>query len=171
MTYSIHPILVHFPIALLVLYSGIKILPLKRWFPLVAWTHIERALLLVGVLGAFVSLSSGESAEELTTASRQLVETHAFFASAATWLYGILLAGEVLTLLNPWLLPRLNIQSVSRLFTWFQRVITRPFLSKWIAFFALIAIALTGLLGGVMVYGVTADPIAPFVLKLLNITL
>lgn len=171
MTYSIHPILVHFPIALLVVYSGIKILPLSRWFPLVAWTHIERALLLVGVLGAFASLSSGESAEHLTTASHQLVETHAFFASAATWLYGILLAGEVLTVLNPWFLPRLNIQFVSRLFTWLQRVITRPFLSKLIAFLALIAIALTGLLGGVMVYGVTADPLAPFVLKLLNITL
>lgn len=169
--YSIHPILVHFPIALLVLYSGIKILPLNRWFPLVAWTHIERAVLVVGVIGAFLSLASGESAEHLTRASRQLVETHAFFASAATWLYGILLAGEVLTVLNPRLLPRLNIQFVSRICMWFQGVITRPLLSKWIAFLALIAMTLTGLLGGVMVYGVTADPLAPFVLKLLGITL
>jgi hypothetical protein len=34
-----------------------------------------------------------------------------------------------------------------------------------------IALFLTGVLGGVLVYGTTADPLAPFILKLLNINL
>ncbi len=56
---------VHFPVALLLFYSIIKILPWSKWFPNVSWKHIERALLLAGVLGAFVSLSTGEVAEHL----------------------------------------------------------------------------------------------------------
>jgi hypothetical protein len=35
--------------------------------------------------------------------------------------------------------------------------------------FGLLAISLTGLLGGVLVYGTSADPIAGLVLKLLGI--
>ncbi|MCR4311379.1 MAG: hypothetical protein NUV54_02320 [Candidatus Taylorbacteria bacterium] len=51
MTYNLHPIVVRFPIALLVLYSIIKVLPLFKWFPSVSWKHIELALPVFGVLG------------------------------------------------------------------------------------------------------------------------
>ncbi|MCX6747864.1 MAG: hypothetical protein NTW98_02895 [Candidatus Nomurabacteria bacterium] len=100
MIYNIHPLFVHFPIALLLVYSLIKILPLAKYFPNVAWKHIERALLVFGVLGAFASMTTGETAEHLTNPNEKLVETHAFFASFSTWVYGLLLAGEILSYLN-----------------------------------------------------------------------
>ena len=84
MTYNIHPLFVHFPIALLFVYSIIKILPLQKWLPNVAWKHIERVLLLVGVLGAFAALSTGEIAEHLTRPNHDLVETHQRAGSGAT---------------------------------------------------------------------------------------
>ena len=43
--------------------------------------------------------------------------------------------------------------------------------SKIVAFVALVSISITGLLGGVMVYGLSADPVAGFVVKMLGITL
>src|SRR5665213_2786655 len=96
MAYNIHPILVHFPIALLFVYSIVKILPFEKWFPTVAWKHIERVLLLVGVLGAFAAYTTGETATHLFHPNRQLVHAHANFAGTATFLYCVLLGGEIL---------------------------------------------------------------------------
>lgn len=171
MTYDIHPIFVHFPIALLVVYSIIKILPFKKWFPQVTWNYLESILLLIGVLGAFISSSTGEVAEHLTKANKNLVEMHSTFAGISTWLYGLLLLGEILVLLTPKLFPKFNLPKTSELVLFIQNLLTNPISSKIIAFLGLIAISITGMLGGVIVYGVSADPLAPMLLKLLGITL
>lgn len=171
MTYNLHPLLVHFPIALLFLYSAIKILPLNRWLPSVAWKHIERALLVVGVLGAFLSLATGETAEHLLRPNRQLVEMHSFFASLSTWLYGALLAGEFLSVVNPMLVPKISFAPITKLMVFFEKLLGSTVVSKILAFLGLVAISVTGLLGGVIIYGVSADPIAGIVLKILGISL
>ena len=171
MMYNIHPLLVHFPIAFLFLYSIIKIMPFQKWFPSVSWKHIERTLLLVGVLGAFASSSTGEIAEELTNPNSQLVDMHALFASASTWLYGLILAGEVLYFLTPFLASKLSIAPLITLLSFFQKILQNPILSKVLALLGLIAISITGMLGGVMVYGLTADPLAEILLRVLNINI
>lgn len=169
MTYNIHPILVHFPIAFLFLYSIIKIIPFSKWFPNVAWKQIERFLLLFGVLSAFVASSTGELADELTRPDNNIVEMHELFASATTWFYGLLLIGEALAVLNPFVISKLNIPILNKFLTFIQNLLTNNFTAKLLALLGLIAISITGLLGGVMVYGTTADPLAPIVLKLLGI--
>lgn len=90
----------HFPIAFLVAYSVIKIFPLDRFFPSVSWRQIERVLLVLGLAGASLSLVTGETAEHLTKASHKIVESHSFFAGLATFLYGVLLFGEILAFIN-----------------------------------------------------------------------
>lgn len=169
MIYNIHPLFVHFPIALLLVYSLIKILPLAKYFPNVAWKHIERALLVFGVLGAFASMTTGETAEHLTNPNEKLVETHAFFASFSTWVYGLLLAGEILSYLNVSFIPRLQTSIITKLTFNLERLLTHPILSKVLAFVGFIAISVTGMLGGIMVYGVTADPLAPMVMQILGL--
>lgn len=173
--YNIHPLFVHFPIALLFIYSGLRLVPMSRLFPLVAWRQIERALLIFGVLGAFVALATGETAEHLVRPERALIEAHSFFATMTTWLYGALVVGEILAITTPLLKKNLSgVQQKAgwwRLTTGLESILTNRVFSATVALVALITLALTGLLGGVMVYGVSADPLAPFVLKLLGIPL
>lgn len=169
MTFDVHPFVVHFPIALLVVYSIIKILPLKRWFPKVEWRQIERALLVVGVIAAFVALGTGENAERLARPEHRLVETHSFFAGFATWLYGALLFGEILSVLNPIFFIKFTTTRLLRITITLERVLTHRLFSTLIVVVALMAMLVTGLLGGVMVYGTTADPFAGIVLKLLGL--
>lgn len=169
MTYNIHPIIVHFPIALLFLYSVIKIIPFHKWFPNVSWKQIERALLLVGVLGAFAANSTGELAEHLVRPDRQLVEMHSLFAALSTWFYGLLLAGEMLYFITPFIASKLSIEPLNKLLSFVQKILLDDMVSAILAVLGIIAISVTGLLGGVMVYGVSADPIAGVVLSILGI--
>jgi uncharacterized membrane protein len=171
MTYNIHPIFVHFPIALLLLYSFIKIVPFYKWFPRVAWKQTEIVLLIAGVLGAFVSNSTGEIAEHLVRPDHQLVEMHAAFASASTWIYALLLVGELLVLLIPNIIQKIGLPKITSFLTSIQQILTHRVLSAILAFLGLIAISVTGLLGGVMVYGTTADPIAGIVLQILGLSI
>lgn len=169
MTYNIHPIFVHFPIALLTIYSLIRVIPVARWMPQVKWRDIERVLLAIGVLGAFAGLATGETAEHLTHPNHQLVEMHALFASLSTWLYGALLTGEAVAIYNvrSWAIRFPFVTNITRLL---ERILCNETLSILIAFVALISIGITGLLGGVMVYGISADPLATVVLRLFGIS-
>lgn len=168
MQYNIHPLVVHFPIALLVLYSVIKLLPVRRWAPAIAWRQIELVLLVCGVLGAFAASSTGELAEELVRPEERLVEAHAFFAALSTWMYGLLLAAPVLR----WILdqfqnriPEVVVRGAGSIVA----ILEKSWIARVLVVVGLVAITLTGVLGGVMVYGTTADPIAPFVLRMLGI--
>jgi uncharacterized membrane protein len=169
MSYNIHPIFVHFPVALLFVYSVVKILPLQKWFPQIIWRDIERMLLVVGVLGAFASLATGETAQHILQPNRQITHMHSLFASAATWCYGLLLAGELLLVLIPIILPKMRMPKVTAWLVYIQTILTSTLVSTSLAFIGLVTLSVTGVLGGVLVYGTTADPIAGIVLKLLGI--
>jgi uncharacterized membrane protein len=171
MNYNIHPILVHFPIALLFIYSIIKVLPLKKWLPEVFWKHIEIALLVFGFLGALAANATGEIAEHLINPVRMLVETHSTFAAVSIGLYGTILAGEVLHFLNLNYKKYIPAGIVQKCVDFFEKLLCNNFVSKILAVFGFVAITVTGLLGGVMVYGTTADPLAGIVLKLLGINI
>jgi uncharacterized membrane protein len=171
MNYNIHPIFVHFPIALLFVYSLIKILPLKRWVPSIAWKDIEQLLLLIGVFGAFAGLATGETAEHLVRPNHQLVEMHSTFAALSTWIYGLLLAGEALDMGIPWISKKVQFPTLLGLLTRIKHILTNPFVTITLAIVGLIAISITGMLGGIITYGVAADPIAPLLVKTLGITL
>jgi uncharacterized membrane protein len=169
MTYNIHPIIVHFPIALLFLYSIIKILPLVKWLPKVAWKDIESTFLVFGVLGAFLANTTGEIAEHLVRPDHDLVEMHAFFAGISTWIYGLLLLGEILSVAIPLLATKINFQKFIKYLSYVEKILTQKLLSKLLALLGLIAISITGMLGGVMVYGLSADPMAKIVLQILGL--
>ena len=144
---------------------------MSRIFPNASWKQIERALLVVGVLGAFAALATGDTAEHLAHPNRQLVEAHSTFAAVATWLYCVLLVGEVAAVLRVQYPKLISAPFLSKLCTLLEKVFCHPVFSRVLALLGFFAITMTGLLGGVMVYGVTADPLANSALKLLGITL
>ena len=171
MTYNIHPIFVHFPIALLFIYSIVKVLPLQRWMPSVSWKAIERFLLFFGVLGAFAALATGETAEHLSRPNHQLVEMHSTFGAIATWVYGILLFGEIVSIINTSYQSLLKVEKFQTILLKLENIFYNQTFSKLLAVVGFIAIFVTGLLGGAMVYGTSADPVAGLVVRLLGITL
>ena len=171
MTYNIHPIFVHFPIALLFIYSIVKILPFKKWFPKVTWNYLEFFLLIIGVLGAFIASITGGIAEELIHKNRQLIEMHSTFAGISTILFSLLLLGEILVFITPKNFSKFILPKTSKLILFIQKILVHPVLSKILAFLGFISITVTGLLGGIIVYGPSADPMAGIILKLLGINL
>ena len=171
-SYNIHPIIVHFPIAFLFIYSIIKILPLSKWFPGISWKQIERLLLVVGVLGAFAAFATGDTAKHLMHPNRQLVSMHENFAALSVWIYGLLLLGEIISVFNQNYRGRFSLnEKIVKILSFLETILCNNVFSKILAFAGFIAIFLTGLLGGAMVYGATADPIAGIVLKLLGISI
>ena len=143
-----------------------------RWFPKVSWKHIEILLLVVGVLGAFVADYTGSIAKHLLTPppNRQLVQMHALFAEISSVIYGAILVGEILYFFSPWINTKLKLVRINSLLLFIQNILTSSLVSTVLAILGLVAISITGLLGGAIVYGVSADPFAGIVLHLLGIS-
>ncbi len=154
----------HFPVALLFIYSIIKIFPFQKWISSVAWKQFERACLVIGTLGAFAAGLTGEIAKHLIkTQNRHLIGVHSSFAQVTTFVYCLILLGEVASFLNS------KYPHILLAFT--EKILCNKIFSKILALVGLVGITVTGLLGGVIVYGATADPFANIVLKILGINL
>jgi len=173
---NIHPFFVHFPIALLTVYS---LLELGSYFFLSvrrqAWVFPVKAFLLfVGVLAALVALATGGIAEDLIegTTRSYILEVHSSVAGVTTLLYVILAATYLVRIFDVkgW---GARIASMNRLFAWswnIKRRFWNFFLNSWlmpfVALLALIGIIITGALGAAIVYGPDIDPAVSFIYHL-----
>lgn len=170
MEYHLHPLIVHFPIALLFLYSIIKIIPLSTWLQKVSWKPIERFLLLVGTIGIFFATWSGETAKDITTASKNIIEMHEVFANLTSWFYVLLVVCEFLPMVIRYVDSKnLATHKVLLPFKKISLLLKHKWLVILLSVLGLVSLLVTGLLGGVMVYGTTADPLAPLVLSILGL--
>ncbi|MBP6910344.1 hypothetical protein KBC03_01990 [Patescibacteria group bacterium] len=94
---NLHPIMVHFPIALLTIYSLLEIASLFRKVRhnRTVW-YIKLFLLLVGLISIQAALTTGEAAGDAGFGVRDIMERHENFANISVWLYGISAIGYVL---------------------------------------------------------------------------
>lgn len=163
---NIHPLIVHFPIALLSVYSLLEVI--RRFTPGHKWLHARAVLVITGTIGAFFSLSSGETAEHLYQ-NRDLhavLEMHSLMANITTWIYAILAACYLLHWLkvdvNQQKLPgfvRTIIDGLSKV----SSVILRTPLAPLLALIAFLALGFVGGLGGILVYGPEFDPVTSLI--------
>jgi len=170
---NIHPLFVHFPIGLLVVYSVLEIgayvwptLRRQTWvFP------VKTFLLFAGVLAAFAALVTGGIAEDLieTNPRAFILAVHSPIATVTTLFYIILAAaytvrlfdqkgwGNIIVGNNSFLIRILNL----------KRYLSSLVLDTWVlpvlAFLALVGMTVTGALGAAIVYGPNADPFISFV--------
>ncbi len=164
---DLHPILVHFPIALLTLYAVLEILPLSRWYRKLPWQALLTVLVICGELGALAALIAGEYAEEkiIDPAMRNIVEVHSTFAYATAIIFGLL----AVLRLRTWIrtehsdflsagYPKVVVASdlVSNL------LLSAPF-RIMLVLAGLAAVTITGALGASMVYGPDIDPFVKFI--------
>jgi len=169
---KIHPIFVHFPIALLITYAMVEILPLKRWFSRIHWDSVKTFLVFFGTIGAVAAAAAGDIDEKsLALGLRNILEVHKFFAATTTLVFGVLSAAYIL---------RWAFQEYPQLFTerfrflsfvrqplrWISDLILIRWITVSLALVGLIAVSITGALGGIMVYGVDADPFGKFIYSL-----
>ncbi len=168
---NIHPLFLHFPIALLVVYSVLEFLPMSSVHFKLNWRRVKIFILVIGVLSAFATLITGAMAEELLTDPEKLkiVELHSGFAGTATVIFSIL---AVLYLVG-WFdetyggIKRPHFLSVIwRLLERVKYLVLDTKIKYIFVGAGFIAIFITGSLGGAMVHGPEADPFVSFVYHL-----
>lgn len=170
---NLHPIFVHFPIALLTVYAVLELVPFKRLTEQVYWFYVKASLLILGTGGAFVALQTGEIAEHIVrnADNRNLIETHATSAVITSWIFGLL----ALAYLVSWIrrattrdfgtLPYVG--WIWKLLLSITNIVMRRPVTITLAFLGIIAVTITGALGGSIVYGPDIDPVAQFFYDLL----
>ncbi|UPA22256.1 hypothetical protein K8942_04365 [Candidatus Peribacteria bacterium] len=166
---DLHPLFIHFPIALLSVYSFLELI---RYFAAGArWTHTRGVLVITGVIGAFMSLSTGETAEHLFKKAElhAVLEIHSLLANVTTWVYAILAAAYLLL----WLQGTTLLQSVPQGFRTpisigmrIASVITSARIAPVLATLGFLGLLMVGSLGAILVYGPDFDPVTSFMYRL-----
>jgi uncharacterized membrane protein len=99
---SFHPKIIHFPIALLVVYTFLEAVGLI--FKKDVFTKAAFIILILGVLGAFTAVLTGQQAEEAwknwDVRSKHLLEEHELFATITLWYFFALLILRTLFTIN-----------------------------------------------------------------------
>ncbi len=171
---NLHPIVVHFPIALLCLYSFFEVI--QRWTKAPYWTQVRAVLVIAGTIGAFASLQTGEVAEHLFGATpgsqtHNVLEMHALFAKITTWAYAVLAFSYLVLWLkeNPSvrkLIPK-NAASPLRIVVRVARTILTTPIAPILAILGFVGLSIVGALGATLVYGPDFDPATSLVNKML----
>jgi len=169
---DLHPLVVHFPIALLTIYGIMEIVWSKRLKNDNSWFYVKASFLILGVLGAFISLATGDEASKNVTL-RNVVHVHEFWAGLSTYIFGFLAVAYIIhfIFLNyPKLFSKTGLETVESIWNFILKI------KNWILFTpikyllvlaGLIAITVTGALGGAMVHGPNVDPLVSFIYNLL----
>lgn len=168
---NIHPIFVHFPIALLTVYAIAELLRFKSLREKSYFFYVKAVLVIGGTLSAFLALNTGETAEHLQDrALRPLIEIHSTFATVSTWIFVVLALAYLVGLIER-STYNLKLQQSRFAKIWNIKIrvanyILSSYISIVLACAGLIAITITGALGGAIVYGPTIDPIVNYVYHL-----
>ena len=86
---NIHPIFVHFPIALFTIYALFEIIRIKRFETTDTITYIKSAFLIIGSISSMLAVPTGELVGETMEDGPlgRLLETHAFFAVGSSYIF------------------------------------------------------------------------------------
>lgn len=162
--FDIHPILVHFPIAILSTYTILEFLRFRFLTRLQYWFYIKALLAILGSLATLPTMLAGLLAKSLLTTPNRVVDLHEKFAISASTIF--LFIGFLYFL--AWIKPQVKSKNNLLQFVFsvehfiFEKNILIP-----VAFVGLILITITGALGGIIVFGPGIDPFSKILFNLL----
>ena len=174
MLMNIHPVFVHFPVALLSVYALMELVPFKKITGRPYWFYFKAVFVCVGGLGALAAWLTGKMAAQPIRHDaylRPILRMHENFAQASIAVFGIIAASYLVLWLD-----RENFSSVlkspplSRLWQWLKKLAQFFAETKLVILLAvagLICITVTGALGGDLVYGQNVDPVVKLVHSIL----
>lgn len=173
---NIHPLFVHFPIALFSVYVLIELFRIEA-VQRASWIlPIKTILLVAGSIGAELSLITGESAEHVVgkenPALRSLIELHATTAGIATALFAVVGLAYCIAWFQTTAWAQRSFgtygEKIRSIAYWYSAHILTPWIVLVLACVGMIAITIAGGLGGAIVYGPSVDPIVAFIYKLFS---
>lgn len=167
---TIHPIFVHFPIALLIVYSLMELIAWKKISSKNYWFYTKAIILIVGFLGALAALQTGSMDQHnfaKDSPERNIISVHSFWAAVSTYIYGFIVLMYVIS----WIEKNQIIKTSKSNKLWNLLLKIKSLaIDSWFAIIlalaGLTAIAVTGALGGAIVYGPDADPFVSFIYNL-----
>lgn len=179
---NLHPIFVHFPVALLSMYAVAELVPFKIIKNQPYWFYFKAILVVVGVISALAALGSGDMAAEgvlsgndglthLIENPKLVIQTHEMWAQITFLLFGSLAAGYVVEFLNlnnfSRFLKNGLLVKIWNLALWCKKLVLESPAKYGLVLFGLLALTFTAALGGSIVYGPDVDPFVGFIYKLL----
>src|SRR3989339_487836 len=176
MIMDFHPIIVHFPVALLTLYAILEIFNLKILTRQIFYGRLKGTLVILGSLGPLAALPTGKTAAEFQIGPLKsgsfvnLIQTHALWATIAAWIFSLLAAAYLIGWLKEKLPPIKGFGPLEKfiaLIFWLPRLILKTPLKYLLALLGLVSITITGALGGALVYGPNVDPLVKIIYRLL----
>ena len=168
---NIHPLFVHFPIAMLIVYAICELIRFRAVLAKPYWFYFKAFLVIIGSVSAFVTVKTGQMAEdvirEATGRVSDLIETHSTFALISTWLFTVLALLYIIAWIHkekPHFFASFQFLAVRWLLVCrIARIVFSPAVLVILAVLGLCAISITGALGGAIVYGPDFDPFSKFV--------
>ncbi len=148
-----HPIIVHFPVALLTLYGLFELVRLHRVLEKPYWFQVKAILAIFGFLGAAAAYATGPGHIASQSA---LGLMHARFATITLFLSGVIALHYALR----WLRHAGFHHGIPTLPNWLLVVFALALLA---------AVTITGGLGGALVYGTHFDPLMAPIFKFLGV--
>lgn len=164
---NIHPIFVHFPIALLTLYSLLELFRFKKLLRLSYWFYLKAAFLFSGVLMAIPTILTGKLIESQFFEQENLVRLHSRFSYFAIAIYGILAISYVFAWLEKEkiFLPALPKNTWLLIYSFSKRIFS-PYVLILVSILGLLLLTVTGTLGGIIVFGQNFDPFTALIYRL-----
>lgn len=172
---NIHPIFVHFPIALLTVYALMELLRFKKLTENVSWHLAKAGLVIIGTLAGIATIITGGMAEKIVGESK-IIEIHSTFAITSIIIFLFISALYKVDIIS----RNLALGSFAARYERFAltRGVYHFFLTLKNFFFnsgaivlpalvGLACITITGALGGAIVYGPDFDPFIHFIYKTL----
>lgn len=156
---NLHPIFVHFPIAFLTLYAAMELFRFNKFTRQPWWFYTKAVLLVAGSVSSLAARQSGELAAKIFSngAPLPILEKHELFANLTVAIFAALALVHILV----WIKKSREFTNPLFSQTGFLRAaenfLNSPF-SWLLALIGLAAVTITGGLGGMLVYGGSADP-------------
>jgi len=165
---NLHPLFVHFPVALLTLYAVIEIVSIRKLSEKPYWFPLKAIILILGAISAIPALGTGlylkNQAKALDYPISRIMELHELFGILTLAAFGLLALFYAINWISK---NRIYNSKLWTTLVKISNILQRRPVAIITALIGLALITITGGLGGAMTHGLQADPFIAPILKFL----
>lgn len=168
---NFHPLIVHFPVALLSTYCIFELLRFKRILKSQLFFYIKAVFVILGSISLIPAYLSGEIIQHEFEDVNRVVGVHSAFAKSSIVIFGIIAFFYIVELVgkNQEIIHKLGNRStlVLKFTKMVDDIIFRKHIITAFAVIGFFIMMMLGALGGIIAHGQDIDPFTSIVYKLL----